>query len=96
LCPTVLKEWLLFCTYRSFKGTVVLSVPHKDGAVYLRKRTVVFIFIQKEGTVFIVPHMKGTVGNYEIRNLIIYALHWIMTELMEWVIHVVPSTNSAL
>jgi hypothetical protein len=97
LCPTKLKEYLLFYTYRPFKGTVVLSVPQKDGAEDLRKRTVVFILIQKEGTVvFSVLHKKGTAGNYQIRNLIIYALYWIMMELMGWVRCVVHSTNSAL
>ena len=78
-------------------GTVVLNVPQKEETVYHRQRTVVFNVPQKEGTVvFSVPHKKETVGNYQIRNLIIYTLHWIMIGLMGWVRCEVPSTNSAL
>lgn len=69
-----------------FEGRVVLSLPQKDGEVYLRKRTVVFC----------VPHKKGTVGSYFMRNLIVYALHQIRVGLMGWVKCVVPLIMSAL
>jgi hypothetical protein len=87
------------------KRTVVFSVPQKEVTVYHRKRTVVFSVPQKERTVYhrkrgqlfsVYLTRRGTVGNYQIRNLIIYALYWVMIGLMGWVRCVMPSTISAL